>query len=56
MENKEQLGRSLKRMNLEIPESLHNEIKARAAIRGMTMTEYVIAILAQRTIEEKFYE
>lgn len=45
-----------KRLNIEISQDLHNEIKARAAIRNMSMTEYVIAILADRTVQEKFYE
>jgi len=44
------------RMNLEIPIALHNELKARAALRNISMTEYIVGILSQRTVEEKFYD
>lgn len=45
-----------KRMNLEIPEELHCELKARAAIRNMTMTDYIVGILSEKTVQEKFYD
>ena len=47
---------AVKRLNLEIPIYLHCEIKARAAIRNINMTEYVIKILSEQVLKEKKYE
>jgi len=41
-----------KRLNVEIPESLHWELKKWATIRNMYMGEYVQLILQEQIIKE----
>ena len=43
-------------MIIEIPIQLHNEIKTRAAIRGMTLKKYVMQAVSNRIEKEKKYE
>ncbi len=46
-----------KRLNLEINEKLHWDLKQWASIRNMSMTFYVESILADQIIREnQFYE
>lgn len=47
---------TVKRLNLEIPINLHCEIKARAALRNINMTEYVIKTLQEKVLKEKQYD
>lgn len=50
MENKE------KRLILEIPEILHNEIKARASFRGQTLKSWVLMAILDQIRKEKKHE
>lgn len=46
----------LKRLNLEIKESLHYEVKKWAAIRNITMSLYVESILSEQIIRENHFQ
>lgn len=45
-----------KRLNLEINESLHWELKKWAAIRNITMSLYVESILSEQIIRENQFQ
>lgn len=42
-----------KRFIMDVLDDFHREIKRRAAIRGITMTEWVILAIQERIQEEK---
>jgi predicted HicB family RNase H-like nuclease len=45
-----------KRLVLEMPEVLHNEIKSRAAFRGQSIKEWVLMAIMDQIRKEKKYE
>lgn len=45
-----------KQLLIRVPKSLHSEVKARAALRNVSLTLYIIRILEREVIKEKRYE
>ena len=37
----------MKRINIELPEELHTNVKALAALKGTTLTKYLVDALSQ---------
>lgn len=46
----------IKRLTIEVPVALHNEIKARAAMRNITVRKLVIRAILEMIAKEKQYE
>lgn len=44
------------RVVIQVPTNIHAEIKARAAIRGITMRKYVLRAIMEMIRKEKTYE
>lgn len=45
-----------KRLILDVSREEHAEIKARAALRNVTMRQYIMEAILKRILEEKQYE
>lgn len=49
--------REEKQALVRIPKELHAEVKARAALRGLSMTSYIERVLTEQIAKEKkFYD
>lgn len=47
---------NLKRLVIDLPQSMHNDIKSRAAIRNIPLRTWVIRALQKAINDEKQYE
>lgn len=46
----------IKALYIEIPESVHKEIKLRATVRNISIKDYVLQAIITKISEEKKYE
>ncbi len=56
MEEKKQKKNYQKRLILDVTYDQHREVKARAALRNVSMGQYIIEAILKRIHEEKKYE
>ena len=50
------IDKNKKRLAVDIDLELHKQIKARAAFRNISITDWIMIAITQRILEEKKYE
>lgn len=48
--------RRVKRLIADIPEDLHNQVKAQAAFKNMSLTRYIMQALFEKLAKDKQYQ
>jgi len=55
MKNKQEAIK-LKRLAMDIPIEIHNEVKAVAALRGCSITAYIMRLIVEALVKESTYK